>query len=432
MLAPALGRHRGDGAFDELEQRLLDALAGHVAGDRGVVGLARDLVDLVDVDDALLRPFDVVFALLQELLDDVLDVLAHVASLGEGGRVGDGEGHVEQARQGLGEQRLAAAGGADQQNVGLRELDVVLLALVVQPLVVVVHGDREHLLGALLVDDVLVEDALDLHRHGQLVVLLALRARLHLLADDVVAELDALVADVDAGAGDELAHLVLALVTERAVQEAVALSLVVGHETSCVFAAPSAKDDGNASVLQPLCRACLVFACTTLEAPAVTSRHAAAFADASRGTAVIDCRHEDASPQSQGEHRQWPPPSPHRTRTTLGARRRLASTAGRAPLGPTTPASSSWSPRTAMCRSRRISGERAWTSASASACRASPWTPRAANSRRPRASARCASAASSSKARTACATALARRRNSGLRTSKRTAWTPRCCSRTRG
>jgi hypothetical protein len=42
---------------------------------------------------------------------------------------------------------------------------------------------------------------------------------LHLLADDVVAELDALVADEHGRAGDQLAHLVLALAAERAVQQ---------------------------------------------------------------------------------------------------------------------------------------------------------------------------------------------------------------------
>src|SRR5690606_33337419 len=51
VLAAALRRHRGYGAFHDLEQRLLDALARHVARDRRVVRLAADLVDLVDVDD---------------------------------------------------------------------------------------------------------------------------------------------------------------------------------------------------------------------------------------------------------------------------------------------------------------------------------------------------------------------------------------------
>src|SRR5262249_50871635 len=54
VLASALRRHRGGRALDDLQQSLLHALARHVAGDRGVVALARDLVDLVDVDDAAL------------------------------------------------------------------------------------------------------------------------------------------------------------------------------------------------------------------------------------------------------------------------------------------------------------------------------------------------------------------------------------------
>ena len=58
----------------------------------GVVGFAGNLVDLVDVDDAALGTLDVVVTRLQQLEDDVLDVLADVASFGERRRIGDGEG----------------------------------------------------------------------------------------------------------------------------------------------------------------------------------------------------------------------------------------------------------------------------------------------------------------------------------------------------
>ena len=109
MLAAALGRHVGDRPLDDLEEGLLHALARDVAGDGGVLALAGDLVDLVDVDDALLGPLDVVVGVLQQVDDDVLDVLADVAGLGEGGGVGDGEGDVEDLGQGLGQQRLAAS-----------------------------------------------------------------------------------------------------------------------------------------------------------------------------------------------------------------------------------------------------------------------------------------------------------------------------------
>src|SRR5690606_14798436 len=60
VLAPALGWHVGDRALQHLQQRLLHTLTRHVAGYGGVFRLTRDLVDLVDVDDARLRALDVV------------------------------------------------------------------------------------------------------------------------------------------------------------------------------------------------------------------------------------------------------------------------------------------------------------------------------------------------------------------------------------
>ena len=124
VLAPALRRHRGGRALEDLQQRLLDALAGHVARDRRVVGLARDLVDLVDVDDPGLGLLDVVVGGLDQLEQDVLDVLADVAGLGQRRGVGDRERHVEDPRERLREQRLAAAGRPEQQDVRLLQLDV--------------------------------------------------------------------------------------------------------------------------------------------------------------------------------------------------------------------------------------------------------------------------------------------------------------------
>src|ERR1700681_1748562 len=51
VLAATLRRDRSGRAFEDLEQRLLHTFTGHVTRDRRVLGLAGDLVDLVDVDD---------------------------------------------------------------------------------------------------------------------------------------------------------------------------------------------------------------------------------------------------------------------------------------------------------------------------------------------------------------------------------------------
>ncbi len=109
----------------------------------GLSDLRADLVDFVDIDDAALGALDIVVGGLQQLQDDVLDVLADIARLGERRRVGHREGHVEDARERLRQHRLADAGRADQQDVGLRELDVAMFGGVVEALVMVVHRDRE-------------------------------------------------------------------------------------------------------------------------------------------------------------------------------------------------------------------------------------------------------------------------------------------------
>ena len=218
VLAPALRRHRRGGPLEDLQQRLLHALAGDVAGDRRVVGLARDLVDLVDVDDPGLGLLDVVVGGLDQLEQDVLDVLADVAGLGQRGRVGDRERDVEDPRERLREQRLAAAGRAEQQDVRLLQLDLrVVDGHHLDALVMVVDGDRERALRVLLADHVLVEDAVDLARLGQVGDVEARRGD-ELLVDDLVTEIDALVADVDAGAGDQLLDLALGLAAEAAQQ----------------------------------------------------------------------------------------------------------------------------------------------------------------------------------------------------------------------
>jgi hypothetical protein len=120
---------------------------------------------------------------------------------------------------------------AEQQDVALRDLDLIGAARPTagcrgaHALVVVVDGDGEGPLRRLLTDDVLLEEREDLARLGQVEVGDdAVRRLGHALFDDLVAELDALVADVDAGTGDQLLHLLLALAAEGALEQVGALT----------------------------------------------------------------------------------------------------------------------------------------------------------------------------------------------------------------
>ena len=107
VLAAALRRHIAHGALQNFQQRLLHAFSRNVAGDGNVFRFPRDLVNLVDVNDAHLGSFHVVISVLEQAQNDVLDVFADVAGFGQGRGIGNGKGNVENLCQRAGEQRLA-------------------------------------------------------------------------------------------------------------------------------------------------------------------------------------------------------------------------------------------------------------------------------------------------------------------------------------
>ena len=59
MLSATLRGNTGHSAFQDLQQSLLNTLAGYVAGDGGILALTGDLIHLIDVDDAVLRQFHI-------------------------------------------------------------------------------------------------------------------------------------------------------------------------------------------------------------------------------------------------------------------------------------------------------------------------------------------------------------------------------------
>jgi hypothetical protein len=97
---------------------------------------------------------------------------------------------------------------------------------------VVVDRYGEGALGTVLADDILVEYVEDLARLRKVLELEGGRSS-ELFIDDLVAEVDAFVADIDAGAGDQLLDLALRLAAEAAEE------LLVGFGGTCQRITPS-------------------------------------------------------------------------------------------------------------------------------------------------------------------------------------------------
>ena len=146
---------------------MLYTLAGDVPGNGGVLALAADLIQLINVNDAPLRPLHVKIRCLQQAEQDVFHILAHVAGLGQRRGVGDGEGDVQHPRHRLGKQRFPAAGGSDQQNIALLQLHIVVGIPAENALVMVVNGDRQRNLGPLLPHDIIIQNTTNFRRLRQ-------------------------------------------------------------------------------------------------------------------------------------------------------------------------------------------------------------------------------------------------------------------------
>ena len=129
MLASTLRRNVGDGAFQDFQQRLLHAFAGNVASDRRILILLGNLINFVDVDDALLRFGNVAVGGLQQFQNNVFDVFADISLFRQRCSVHDRERHVQHPRQCLCKKRFSRSRRPNQQNVGLGQLHFARLAV---------------------------------------------------------------------------------------------------------------------------------------------------------------------------------------------------------------------------------------------------------------------------------------------------------------
>ncbi len=215
VLASALRRHVGGGAFNNFQQGLLYALARYVARNGRAVALAGRLVNFIYIDNAGFRAGAVKIGVLQQLQDDVFNIVAHIPRLSQRGRVHNCEGHIQHTGQTLGKQGLTAAGRTNKQHIGLLQFDPVHFGAGGKAFVMIMHRHRNNAFRSFLAHHILVQEVLDLlgRRHVYRATALFTRA---VFSNDFIAKFDALIADVHIGSCDKLAYFIVPLAAERA------------------------------------------------------------------------------------------------------------------------------------------------------------------------------------------------------------------------
>ena len=208
MLPPPLGGYTGHGTFHDFQQCLLDALAGDISCDGSILALSSNFIHLINVNNAALCQVNVEIRRLQKTQKNIFHIVAHIAGLRQGGGVGNGEGYIQDLRQGLGKEGLAGTGGADQQDVALLQL-YIGVAPKVDPLIVVIHRHGQRNLGGLLAHNVAIHEGLDLHGRGQCLGDTQVAGGLgrKLILQKGAAYPHTVAADKYAGSGDHALHL---------------------------------------------------------------------------------------------------------------------------------------------------------------------------------------------------------------------------------
>ena len=170
MLTATLRRDRCNRTFQELQEALLHAFTAHVTRDGGVSGLPCNLIDFVDKDNAAFSLRHIVIGSLQKAHDNAIDVFAHITSFGQDRRIGNRERHVQETGHRLRQERLTRTGRADQEQVRLFDIDIVLglvRLLIAQAFVMVVNRHRERHLCTVLSNDKIVQVRLDFGRERE-------------------------------------------------------------------------------------------------------------------------------------------------------------------------------------------------------------------------------------------------------------------------
>ena len=164
MFSSTLRRNARDGTLDDLQQCLLYTLAGDIPCNRDIFTLLRNLIDLVNIDDAVLGALDIIIRRLNQLQQNVLHVLADIAGLCQCRRIRDCKRHVDDLRQCLRQIGLAGACRSDHNDIALLQLHLVEILRRGNTLIVVIHCYRQYLLCLVLSNHILIQKVLDLHR----------------------------------------------------------------------------------------------------------------------------------------------------------------------------------------------------------------------------------------------------------------------------
>ena len=160
MLSSSLRRNACHSSLQNFQKCLLYTFTGNITGDGYILRLTCDLIDLIDINNSVLRTVNIIVSSLDNFQKDILNILAYISGLCQCSGICNGKWHIQKSRQCLCKQGLTGTSWSQHQNVALLKLHIQVLGCS-DTFVMIVYSNRKCFLGLILSDYIVVQNCMD-------------------------------------------------------------------------------------------------------------------------------------------------------------------------------------------------------------------------------------------------------------------------------
>ena len=219
MLSSSLRRNAGNSSLKDLKKSLLYTLSGYITGNGCVFSFSGDLVNLININDSVLCPLNVIVSCLDDLQKDIFHILSYISGFCQGGGISDCKRNVQKAGQSLSQKSFSGTCWAKHQNIAFLKLHIQI-SCCGNSFIMIINCHRQSFFCILLSDYIIIQDFVDFlwFQKVDIRVKIILRTILgQLLFHNLRTDSDAFITDEHSlRACDQLPYLILGFITKRA------------------------------------------------------------------------------------------------------------------------------------------------------------------------------------------------------------------------
>ena len=219
MLSSALRRNTCYRSFNNLQQCLLNTFTGYITGNGYILTLLADLIDFINIDNAILRTFNIIICCLNQFQKNILDIFADITCFRKRCRICNCKRHVNDLGKCLCKICLTGTCGTDHDNIAFLKLHIIGRSFRCHyTLIVIIYGHCKNFLCFFLPNNIIIHEVFDFSRFKQIdfLFLCSLRFIFKLFLDNVCTDIHAFITDINAcRSGNQLFYLILRLIAKR-------------------------------------------------------------------------------------------------------------------------------------------------------------------------------------------------------------------------